>query len=148
MFLLDGFNEAGTGKGGLIQEIEELGGKDSVGILVSGRIDFGAARDFTGNRELTAVLKGNFAPFEQFRSEKQGPWTDIYALSATLYFAMGGKLPVKATDRMVALAYGEKDPLLPIQALCPDLPPHVAKTLNWGMEVTAKQRPQPVFHDV
>ena len=39
MFLLDGFNEAGTGKGGLIQEIEELGGKDSVGILVSGRID-------------------------------------------------------------------------------------------------------------
>ncbi|MCI9416299.1 MAG: protein kinase [Eubacterium sp.] len=107
-------------------------------------IDFGAARDFTGNRELTAVLKGNFAPFEQFRSEKQGPWTDIYALSATLYFAMGGKLPVKATDRMVALAYGEKDPLLPIQALCPDLPPHVAKTLNWGMEVTAKQRPQTV----
>lgn len=107
-------------------------------------IDFGAARDFTGNRELTAILKGNFAPFEQFRSEKQGPWTDIYALCATLYLAMGRNLPVKATDRMVALAYGEKDPMTPIQELCPDLPQHVAKALDWGLAVSAKDRPQTV----
>lgn len=107
-------------------------------------IDFGAARNYTGSRELTAILKGNFAPFEQFRSEKQGPYTDIYALCATLYFAISGKLPVKAPDRMVALNYGEADPLTSIHFLCPDLPPQVVKALNWGMEVLPHKRPQTI----
>ena len=107
-------------------------------------IDFGAARNYTGSRELTAILKGNFAPFEQFRSEKQGPYTDIYALCATLYLAMSGKSPVKAPDRMVALKYGKADPLKPIHSLCPDLPPQVVKALNWGMEVSPGKRPQTI----
>lgn len=107
-------------------------------------IDFGAARDFTGDYKLTAILKGNFAPFEQFRSDPQGPYTDIYALSATLYLAIGGKLPIKAPERMMAFSFGDPDPMLPIQAICPDLPPHVAKALGKGLEAAAKNRPQTV----
>lgn len=107
-------------------------------------IDFGATRHYIGNRDLTAILKGNFAPYEQFRSEPQGPWTDIYALCATMYRLLSGKLPIKATDRKVALYSGEPDPMMPIRSLCPELPSHVATALQKGMAISAEQRYQTI----
>ena len=52
-------------------------------------LDFGAARVAVGERSRTleAVLKPGYAPFEQYNTDgDQGPWTDIYACGATLYF--------------------------------------------------------------
>jgi len=72
-------------------------------------LDFGAARRVIQNesRALTTIFKEGYAPIEQYNevgihdSQKQGAWTDIYALAATIYFTITGKKPVPATSRAV-----------------------------------------------
>ncbi len=89
---------------------------DNIYITNDGKIkllDFGAARYSIGDRSqsLDVVLKHGFAPKEQYtRRGKQGPYTDVYSLGATFYYAVTGKRPPDSIDRL------EEDELIPPSA--------------------------------
>ena len=78
-------------------------------------LDFGAVRDVTGaeaGKELTksteAILKQGYAPIEQYQKKGSlGPWTDVYALCATIYYCLTGEVPPDSPARV--LAYEEMD---------------------------------------
>lgn len=72
---------------------------DNIMICSDGKVkllDFGAARQVVANasQSLSVILKQGFAPLEQYQKKgRQGPWTDIYSLGATLYFALTKDIP-------------------------------------------------------
>ena len=66
-------------------------------------IDFGAAKQVIGDSQqvYSVVVKQGFAPAEQYKSNgKQGVWTDIYAVGASIYYAVTGKIPTDAMNRV------------------------------------------------
>jgi len=67
-------------------------------------IDFGAARrEVAGtDRSVMSQFTPTYAALEQvYAAGQQGPWTDIYALGATLYRAVTGEKPANATERFL-----------------------------------------------
>jgi formylglycine-generating enzyme required for sulfatase activity len=64
-------------------------------------IDFGSARQRLSERSMTVVESAGYTPFEQLQSRGNvGPWSDLYALGATLVKAITGETPPKAADRV------------------------------------------------
>ncbi len=64
-------------------------------------LDLGAAKDIqieSGNTIM--VARNGFSPMEQYRTNGDvGTWTDVYALCATMYYSLTGKVPPAAMDR-------------------------------------------------
>ena len=117
---------------------------DNIFLTRDGRVkllDFGAARTAVGpqNTNLSVIVKEGYAPFEQYqRNGRQGPWTDIYALTATLYRLLTGDLPVTAPDRVAGT------PLPPPSDKGVKLPPGLQGLLDKGLAIHSKQRYQTV----
>ena len=77
---------------------------DNIMVLKNGTlvlVDFGASKDVDGSHSLSVVLKPHYAPEEQYRTKgKQGAWTDIYALAATIYHCITGEAPDESIQRL------------------------------------------------
>ena len=100
-------------------------------------LDFGAARDFTdsGNKSLSIMLKPGFAPEEQYRTKGvQGPWTDVYALSATIYLCITGVPPEDSVERT------RRDELIPPSMLGVAISPSQEAALMTGLAVLQERR--------
>ena len=78
-------------------------------------LDFGAARSTDGDAGAhTAYVSAGYTPIEQYQEGQNfevGPWTDIYSLGATLYYAISGETPVGPTGRLAAMIRKTPDPL-------------------------------------
>ncbi len=109
---------------------------DGIAVL----IDFGAARQISANgtHSLTINVKHGYAPEEQYRRRgKQGPWTDVYALCATIYRLTTGKKPPQALDRLVG-----NDSLQPPNDRGAGFTPAQQRALLQGLAIHAQDRPQ------
>ena len=117
---------------------------DNIMVLPDDRIklmDFGAARDYTefGEKSLSIVLKPGYAPPEQYQTHGvQGPWTDIYALCATMYKCITGENPPDAIERVM------DDSLKKISEFGIAIPPQEEAAIIKGMSVSAKDRYQDI----
>jgi Serine/threonine protein kinase len=115
---------------------------DNIMLLKNGKVklmDFGAARDYTdfGEKSLSIVLKPGYAPEEQYRSRGiQGPWTDIYALSATIYKCITGITPEESMQRVI------EDSLEKPSKYCKDIPKGMENAIMKGMSALQKNRYQ------
>ncbi len=120
---------------------------DTIQIEPGGRpvlLDFGAARRVISDmtHTITAILKPAYAPIEQYAEDttvKQGPWTDLYALGATLHYMLLGRPPAPATTRAV---FDEPTALSP-QA-CAGCSADFLHAVDWMLSPRPADRPQSV----
>ena len=122
---------------------------DNIMIMKDGSIkilDFGGARDFVSQngKSMSVLVKHGYAPEEQYRSRgDQGPWTDVYALCATMYRCITGKIPPEALDRLY------EDELKPISSFGVNCPKYIEQAITKGLSVRKDGRYQSMeeFYD-
>ncbi|MBQ9587149.1 MAG: serine/threonine protein kinase [Bacteroidales bacterium] len=103
-------------------------------------IDFGSAREFEEDKTQaqTSMVTHGYAPTEQYtRNSRKGAYTDIYAIGATLYFVLTGKVPYEAAARITEQMPEPKD-------LNPSLPPEANRTIMKAMQLKSQDRHQSI----
>lgn len=100
-------------------------------------LDFGSARYAIGehSKSLTSVLKHGYAPVEQYSTKgKQGPWSDVYAVSATIYRCVTGFVPLDAMERI------QEDTIKSPQQHGIDIPLSCERAIMRGLALKASDR--------
>lgn len=110
-------------------------------------LDFGLSKDFdsstTGNSMNSASVAGyspHFASMEQIRGTGTDARSDLYSLSATLYQLLTNTIPADALTRADALLGGQKDPIVPLNEINPEITPAVSDVILKGIELRQDQR--------
>ncbi len=114
--------------------------RDEDGSLVL--LDFGAARQTAVEKaEMGTVVTPGYGPIEQYAGGgRQGPWTDIYAMGATLFWLVTGKKPYDAPARLE-----DPDPLPSAELLCKGkYSPEFLRAIDWALKMHPSDRPQDV----
>ena len=114
--------------------------RDEDGSLVL--LDFGAARQTAIEKsEIGMVVTPGYGPIEQYAGGgRQGPWTDIYSMGATLFWLITGRKPLDAPARL-----GDPDPLPSAESLGKDhYSPQFLRAIDWALKMHPADRPQDV----
>jgi len=112
-------------------------------------LDFGAARlEMSGSeKDYVSMLTPGYAPLEQYISDgRQGPWSDLYAIAATMHRCLTGKAPIASMERRKRITTGHADPYHPVaQRLGQDNnPSSLLDSIDWMLSLDTAARPQSV----
>lgn len=100
-------------------------------------MDLGGAKNNYSDKTLSKVIlvKHGYAPPEQYATGyKIGPWMDVYAMSATFYRCVTGKVPEDAMERV------KEDKLIPPSRLSSDISRETEAVLEKGMALRCEDR--------
>ncbi|MGR9071621.1 MAG: serine/threonine protein kinase [Gammaproteobacteria bacterium] len=106
-------------------------------------LDFGAIHSNSPDQQRlkrSKVLTKGFSPIEQYeRDGKLGPWTDIYAIGATMRTCLDSLAPPPAPERK------ERDTLVPaVKVHKRNYSERLLEAIDWAMQMEPKDRPQSV----
>lgn len=104
-------------------------------------LDFGAARMALEGERLVGphTLTLGFAPVEQHRQGEVGPWTDLYAIGASMWACMSGRAPPPSPERAV------KDTLKPaVRTFARRYSKELLQAVDWCLQMNYADRPQSV----
>jgi len=114
--------------------------RDEDGSLVL--LDFGAARQTASEKaETGTIVTPGYGALEQYAGGgRQGPWTDIYAMGATLFWLVAGKKPFEAPARLM-----DPDPQPSAQLLGKaNFSKEFLGAIDWALRMHPSDRPQDV----
>lgn len=117
-------------------------GPDNIMLMPDGTLkllDFGSAKIIEKDKSVTINFKPGFSPVEQYLTRgEQGPWTDVYALCASIYYCLTRVVPPSAPERL------EHDTLAPLSALGVKLPSYQEAAILAGLAVQPQNRLQSI----
>ena len=112
-------------------------------------LDFGSARQSLeqGRNSITSIFSKGYAPIEQYntREDEQGPWTDIYALGATMFRTIAGVPPADAIDRSTSISITSRDSYVPaVEIGAGRYSETLLKAIDHAMKFNREDRPQTI----